>query len=227
MYETFEIDANKVRDISGEVLGEDGRLKVLPAAYWALTTPEERGLFGVRHGLYQFPTFELVTFLQKVIGDRKAIEIGAGAGILSDALGITGTDSYQQRLPKYRAMYEAMKQPIVPYGPNVVQMDARQAVRQLRPDVVIGCWITHKYDPKRHFAGGNEAGVVLEEIADSVDSLILIGNTKVHKDCPLWSKPHQIIHPKFVYSRAMNGTPDFVAEWSYTGALRASNNIGK
>lgn len=213
MYQTFEIDANNVRDISSEVLGEDGRLKVLPTSYWATTTPEERGLFGVRHGLYSFPTTELVEFLRKVIGDRKAIEIGAGAGILSDALGIVGTDSYQQRLPKYRAMYEAMKQPIVNYGPSVVQMDATQAIKRLRPEVVIGCWVTHKYDPKRHFAGGNEAGIVLEDVADAVDTFIMIGNDKVHKNCPLWARPHEIIFPNFVVSRAMNGTRDFVANW--------------
>src|SRR5437870_13008299 len=47
-----ELDPSKIRDISPEALDGDGRLKVLPAAYWAGTTPDERALFGVNHGLY-------------------------------------------------------------------------------------------------------------------------------------------------------------------------------
>lgn len=209
-----ELDPSKIRDISPEALDGDGRLKVLPAAYWAGTTPDERALFGVNHGLYSFPTVELVEHLREVIGDRKAIEIGAGHGVLADALGIVATDNFQQRMPKYRAHYEqALRQPIVSYGPNVEDLDAKQAVRRYRPQVVIGCWVTHKYDPKRHFAGGNEIGVDENELLRQVETYVVVGNQKVHRHKAIWAVPHEIEHPDWVYSRAWNGTPDFVARW--------------
>lgn len=202
-----------IRDIAGEALDADGRLKVLPAAFWAATTREERALFGHTYGLYSFPTVELVEHLKEIIGDRKAIEIGAGHGVLAEALDIPATDSYQQRLPKYRAIYELAKQPLVPYGPNVKAYDAKQAVKKYRPDVVIGCWITEKYSKQRPWAGGNEAGIDEGALVDAVDTFVLVGNQKVHCDKLIWNRPHKIEYPPYVFSRAHNGTPDFVAVW--------------
>lgn len=49
---SFVLDPTKIRDLAPEALGPDGRLRVLPAAFWAGTTPAERALFGHRHGLY-------------------------------------------------------------------------------------------------------------------------------------------------------------------------------
>lgn len=115
-----------VRDLAEDVFDENGRMKVMPAAYYEQTTIEERGLFGNRYGIYSFPTEELVDFLQKQIGDRKAIEIGAGHGVLAEALGIPATDNYQQEMPEYREFYDKIGQTIVPYGPNVEKIDARR-----------------------------------------------------------------------------------------------------
>lgn len=210
---TFTLDPGSIRDIAPDVLGPDGRLRVLPTSYWATTTPDERAMFGHVHGIYSFPTEELVAYLNGFIGDRKAIEIGAGHGVLADALGIPGTDSRQQEVPKYAAMLEVMQQPPVPYGPNIVHLDAQEAVRKYRPDVVIGCWVTHRYSPRRHHAGGNEAGINEDWIIDHCASYVVVGNDKVHAGKPIWKRSHVIVRPDFVYSRAQNGTPDFIATW--------------
>lgn len=207
------IDRKGVRDLAPEVLDDTGRLKVLPAEYWAGTTWQERAVFGVSHGIYGFPTTELVEYLGNLINGRRAIEIGAGHGVLAEALGIPGTDSHQQLVPKYRVVYELAGQAIVPYGPNVEKIDARAAVRKYKPDVVIGSWVTHKYDPKRPFAAGNEVGVDQKPILRRVKTYVAIGNDHVHRHDPLWDLPHEKIHPAWVYSRAMNGSPDFVATW--------------
>lgn len=209
----YALDPSKVRDISPEVLDALGRLRVLPAAYWASTTREERMLFGNRHGLYSFPTFELVDRLREIIGDRTAIEIGAGHGVLAEALGIPATDSRQQDKEPWRAMYKAKGQPTVPYGPNIVESHASRAVRSYKPQVVIGCWVTHLYDPDRHDAGGNEAGIDEPDILRHCETYVVVGNEKVHAGKAIWSRPHQIEHPPFVYSRAMNGAPEFIAVW--------------
>lgn len=207
------ISKASTRDLSPEVLDDAGRLKILPAEYWAGTTINERAVFGVSHGIYCFPTTELVEHLGNTINGRTAIEIGAGCGVLADALGITGTDSYQQLKPKYRKVYEQAKQAIVPYGPNVLRMDAREAISRYHPEVVIGAWVTHKYNPAQHWDGGNEDGVDEMHILRNVKTYVAIGNQKVHRGKAIWSQLHLIMHPPWVYSKAMNGTPDFVARW--------------
>jgi hypothetical protein len=200
------LDPRQIRDIRPEALGEDGRLRVLPTSYWESTTADERALFGKRTGLYSFPTVELVERLREMIAGRLAIEIGAGHGVLADALGIPGTDSFQQRVPKYRAMYERSGHTLVPYGPTVIDMHASRAVRYYRPEIVIGCWVTHKYDPKEHERGGNEVGVDEPDILRHCAKYVMIGHTRVHQHKPLWEKcRHAIEYPSYVVSRAMKG----------------------
>lgn len=213
--DVYLMDRDNVRDLTPEVM-ENGRLKVLPAEYWAGTTRQERALFGVTHGLYGFPTVELVEWLGNLIDGRRAIEICAGHGVLAEALGIPGTDSHQQLIPKYRVVYELAGQAIVPYGPNVEKINARDAVRKYKPDVVIGSWVTHKYDHKRPFAGGNEVGVDQKPILRRVKTYVHIGNDKVHQHDPMWDLPHEKRNADWLYSRSMNGSPDFVAVWNKT-----------
>lgn len=207
------IDKSKTRDIAAEALDENGRLKILPASFWAQTTIEERSMFGVMHAYYGFPTVELVEWLENLINGRRAIEIGAGAGILAEALGIPGTDSYQQTLPKYRAIYALAQQPTVKYGPNVEKIDARTAVRKYKPEVVIGSWVTHKYEPKHPEWGGNEVGVDQKPILRRVDTYVLIGNEYVHRNNPIHDLPHTTLYPDWLYSRAGNGSRDWIEIW--------------
>ena len=209
----YTINTKGLRDLAPEALDPDGRLRVLPSSFWEQTTRDERAVFGVRHGLYSFPTVELVERLHEIIGERNAIEIGAGHGVLSEALGIVATDSYQQTNPTYQAFYEAMNQPIVPYGPNVQKLEAKAAVRLYRPQVVIGCWVTHKYDPNRHAAGGNEIGIDEEDVLRNCAAYIIVGNERVHDSKKIWKLPHTIEYPSFVFSRSSNGSRDFLAKW--------------
>lgn len=210
---TIALDPDKIRDISAGALRADGRPRILPAAFWTTTKREERALFGHRHGLYSFPTVELVDRLRELIAGRTAIEIGAGHGVLAEALDIPATDSRQQDKPQYRAIYEQMGQATVPYGPNVVELHASRAVRHYKPQVVIGCWVTHKYDPARHAAGGNEVGVDEPDILRNCETYVVVGNEQVHAGKAIWSRRHEIEYPDFVFSRAHNGTRDFIAAW--------------
>lgn len=201
------------RDLSRDVLDANGRMRVLPASFWAATTTMERAKFGMLNGIYSFPTVELVDYLNELIGDRKAIEIGSGNGVLAAALGIPATDSMQQDEREYAAVYKALGAPTVPYGRNVVAMPAIRALRYHKPDVVIGCWVTHKWLLSRAAAGGNEAGVDEEEVLRSCQEYVFVGNTRVHTLKPILALPHTTEHFPWLYSRAFNGTPDFIARW--------------
>jgi hypothetical protein len=207
------IDPSKVRDISPLLLDSAGRLKVVPAAVLAGTTRDERTLFGVRHAFYGFLTQELVDFLSQTIAGRSAIEIGAGHGGLAAALGIPATDNHQQDTPEISAYYRALKQPTVRYGGNVEKLDAAKAVAKYKPAVVVASWVTHRYDPSRQEAGGNQDGVTEEAIIDACDTYVLIGNERVHATKSTWTRPHEILRPSWLYSRAGNGSPDFIAIW--------------
>lgn len=211
--EVFAIQPSEIRDISDQLLDDAGQLRIVPASTFEQTTAHERFLFGVRHGLYSLPTTELCAFLRARIAGRSAIEIGAGHGGLAAALKIPATDNRQQDDPEIKAYYAALGQPTVRYGKNVEKLDASAAVEKYRPQVVIACWVTHRFDPSRPELEGNESGVDEAAIIAACDEYIFIGNERVHEKKPIWSLPHEKATPPWIYSRAANPTSNFVAIW--------------
>ncbi len=215
---TFQLDPSKIRDLTPEVMDEHGRLRILPAAYWAGTTPTERMLLGYRYGLYGLPTTELIEHLTGVIAGQRAIEIGAGHGALAEALDIPATDNREQETPAFQLILQATGQKPVRYGPNVIEMHAGQAVRRFRPQVVIACWVTQLYrDGEVWNQDSKLDGVDEEDILRHCETYVLIGNELVHKGKRIWSRPHTIEYPPWLYSRAINGSRDFIATWPGTG----------
>jgi hypothetical protein len=206
-----------IRDLGPDALAAPGRPRIMPASFYRDTTVAERALFGQRNGIYGFPTAEQVDWLRAEIGGRSAIEIGAGHGALADALGIPATDSKMQLDPLIAQFYAASGQPTVIYGPDVEQLDAAGALARYRPQVVIATWVTHKFDEARSAAGGNMFGVDEEALLDGCDTYIFIGNTHVHRHKAIWNRPHRRIEPDWLYSRAVNGTPEFIAIWQGKG----------
>lgn len=206
-----------VRDLAPDALAAPGRPRVMPAAYYRETTRIERAVFGAQHGLYGFPTLELVAWVKKEIAGRTAIEIGAGHGAFAEALGIPATDNWMQDDPLIAAHYASLGQPVVRYGHNVERLDAAAAVAKYQPQVVVASWVTHKYEDARHAAGGNMFGVDEAAIIDACEAYIFVGNRHVHRDKIIWDRVHQVWEPDWVFSRASNGTPDFVAIWNRAG----------
>jgi hypothetical protein len=209
--DAFVIDPSKVRDLRSQALDSTGRLRILPAAFWQSTTKLERAAFGARTGIYSFPTLELVERLRELIDGRTAIEIGAGNGVLAEALGIPATDNFQQRIPRYRSHYEALGIATVPYGSKVIDMDASSAVQHFKPAVVIGCWVTHRFNPLEPDRGGNEIGVDEPDLVRHCEAYVFVGNERVHQEKPLWARAHSIEYPTYVFSRASNESRDFIA----------------
>lgn len=211
--QTVAISTDQIRDLAPELLDELGYLRVVPAWVFEDTTRNERALFGNRHGVYGLLTTELIQWLQDRIGGRKAIEIGSGNGSLAYALDIPATDSKMQDNPIVAKLYENIGAPTVTYGPNVQRLPANDAVVVHKPKVVIAQWVTHLYKQSRHEAGGNMWGVNEERIIKSCEEYIFIGNEQVHAGKSIWSLPHEIIYPDWLYSRAANGSRNFIACW--------------
>lgn len=215
MIRAHTLDLRNTRDLSADAVDAHGRLKIMPAAFYANTTVAERGILATRHGLYCLPTHELIDRLREIIGDRSAIEIGSGNGVLAEALGIPATDNKMQDAPEIREYYEALGQPPVKYGSNVEQIDAHDAVRKYKPSVVVAAWVTHLYDERNPDAGGNMYGVDELDILRNCEQYVFVGNMRVHAMKPLWNRTPTLLEtPPWIYSRALNGSPDFIASWT-------------
>lgn len=200
------------RDLSVDVIDEEGLPRIMPASYYESTTAEERALLGHYHGLYVLPTEELVTWLADYIGERSAIEIGCGNGRMAERLDIPATDLKLQDDQAW--YYEALGQPRSTYGPNVIKLEAQQAVRKFWPDVVIGCWVTHRHNKRRPSREGNMYGPNFDWILDRISEYIFIGNEGTHAKHSLWDRDPLAVHYlPFVYSRATNGGREFVGVW--------------
>jgi hypothetical protein len=216
-YTRFEgtkvLDLSGQRDLSAEVMADHGRPRIMPAAFYSDLNVTERAIIGARNALYGLPTQELVAWLREEIGERTAIEIGAAHGALAHALGITATDSCMQDNTIIQAMYAASGQKTVVYGSDVVPLAAAEAIAHFRPQVVVACWVTHLWREDRPEAGGNAIGVDEEAVIDACETYIFIGNETVHRNKSIWSRPHRIIYPDWLYSRAHNGAREFIAVW--------------
>jgi len=218
--DAFILDPTQISDLSRRLLDDRGRLRVVPARELETTTPEERLLFGVRHGLYGFPTLELVDFLRTRIAGRSAIEIGAGHGVLAQALDIPATDNRQQEDEDIQAYYRTLGQHTVPYGDHVEKLDAVAAIAKYRPQVIIACWVTHRFEAHRPEAGGSATGVDEAAVVAACEDYIVIGNERVHASKPIWALPHEKLTPPWLYSRAVSGSADFVAIWRQDQSAR-------
>lgn len=152
---------------------------------------------------YLLVTKELVDFLKNTIGDRTAIEIGAGCGDLGKHLNIPMTDNYCQTWPDVKLLYLTTGQPTINYGPTVERLDALEAINRYKPQVVVGAWLTQWISPDLPPPpeGGSVYGIKEEEIIRLVDTYIIIGAEEIHKNKKIMRYPHTKIDAPFVRSR--------------------------
>lgn len=211
-FHTIDRDALRHDPAQQGALDADGRLQVLPHAFWQQFSQAEIGNFCVQRGLYCIPTTELIDWLKGQIGDRRALEIGAGHGTLCAALGITGTDNWMQTWPEIAMRYRAVHQAPVEYGAHVEKCDAKVAIARHKPKLVVAAWVTHKYNPKEHWREGNQFGVEEKPILKVAD-YIHIGNRHVHRYKPILELEHEEYEFPWLVSRALNGAPNFIAVW--------------
>lgn len=152
------------------------------------------------YGLYSFPTTELIDYLAGIIKGKRAIEIGCGHGIIGRALSIPITDSKMQEMPDIKLHYALIGQPTIEYPDDVEKLDARAAVRKYQPDVVIGSYITHKWNDRTQ--SGNDWGVDTIELINSVTEYCMVGNLEQHtNDDPAIKYVKDIERHDFIVTR--------------------------
>jgi hypothetical protein len=209
----MEIDRNT--DISGLnelIKGIDFEMK--PASWYRENFSKEQILkFLHEQAIYVLPTDDLMEYLFNLIGDDKCIEVGAGRGFVCNELGIIGTDSKLQEDPKVKLYYQALGQPVIKYPKHVRKMDAIKAAKTLKPDTVIGCYVTHKY--RKDTQDGNYWGVDYERLLSLVKKrLILVGNKETHKNNPLMELEHEEIEFPGLITRSYDDRTNRIFIWT-------------
>ena len=199
-----------------DLLDENNRLKLLGAEAYDAISPSALCLWCNRYARYGLPTIELVEWLQKRIAGRNAIEIGSGTGDLAYHLGIPATDNRMQEWPEIKFNYELVGQPVIKYPDFVQNLDALDAVKQYKPDVVIASWVTHWIDPNLPPPpeGGNAWGVKEDKILATGCTYILIGNKRVHGIKKIMAQPHKEFELPFLRSRAIHPELNRVWIWN-------------
>ena len=183
-----------------QLLMRDGKVIPAPAKKIKDLGDEKIRFFCLEQGMYSVPTDEVIDLVDSLILNKdKAVEIGAGNGVYGRTLGIKSTDNFMQH-PKNRAKfknciaaYEKTGQPLVQYGDDVLELDAKDAVRQFKAETVVAAWVTHKYNHTKPHLEGNMFGVDFDWILNRshVKRLILIGNHNTHQNNPIMKREHQ------------------------------------
>ena len=199
-------DSNISTENIRKVVMDEKDMRMLPASVWQSFPWEEVRMLLHELGVYVVPTEELIDFLDKLIGDKSAIEICAGNGFIGRELGIPVTDSYQQQDDMATKMYyQTFGQPTIRYPKDVIKLEANKAVDRFRPHTVLACYATHKW--RYDTMSGNDKGVDFNRMIRRIHRLILVGNTEVHKDNPLMAFPHEeIILPGLITRSARPDT---------------------
>lgn len=180
--------------------------------FWSQFTHDQIYKFMNDEALYVLPTEELIDYLDELIGDKTAIEIGAGRGFIGRELNIHTTDSYQQLCSKKIVkIYDSIGCPRVKYGKWVEKADAISAVRKYRPHTVPGCFVTHKW--RYDTMSGNDEGIDMTKLLSLVKRFILVGNKVVHKDNPLMKIPHQEIMLPGLITKGIHQEEDRIFIW--------------
>lgn len=210
-----------VPDLSSELLLPNGKLRLMYANELKSYPENALRIFCHRQGRYGLPTIELIDYIKKLIGDRNAIEIGCGHGDLGYHLGIPITDSHIQSDPQVKLFYMMGGQPVIEYPNDVEKLEALEAIKKYKPQVVVGSWITRWVDKNKQYAPGCHGsifGVKEHELLRMVDTYIMVGNLEVHKGKPIFNRPHKEIEAEWIVSRAQYPEKNRIFIWSKKNA---------
>lgn len=223
-YNRKSIQAIKLENISymdDLLLDRAGMYKVVPAAVLKELPVNHLQQWGSENAIFQYITTELIEWLRKQIGDRKAVEICAGNGLISRTLGIIGIDSRIQQSKKFNQAVEDTYGNIRPEWvrtsppKDIKKYEAMEAVRVFRPEVVVGAFVTPKGTPADAARGVNcnAWGPNEGEILDRVKKYIHFGNLNTHTKKFIYARPHQELYPPWLVTRCNDQSLNRIWIW--------------
>lgn len=203
-----------VCDLERQFLDDSGNLKIVPSGVYSTVNYDHLRLFCHKYGFYCLPTTELIGWLILNMSIGKTIEIGAGNGAVGRALGIPITDSCAQQNPEVASFYKSLGQPVTHYPRDIIKVDALTAIRSFRPEVVVACWVTHKYNPNEAWREGSKWGIEERLVLKKIKKYILIGHEKIHNNKPIMDLPHETFYYPWLWSRAEDAAGNRIYVWT-------------
>ena len=209
-------DASVLQELDSlmwEEVGGVKRIVLRPASFYDGFDADQLRVWCALNAIYQVPTSELVEFVSNKIAGRTAVEIGSGTSGLFSYLGIQGTDSFLQvKNPEVVDYLKMMRQVPTSPGSNVLEMDAKTALHKLRPEVVVGCWITPI--PKCYFGeGGSFYGVDEFSLLKKVKCYIHVGNSGTHGPKFKYRQKSVVYKDVPLVSRAKDASGNHIMVW--------------
>lgn len=189
--------------LDGIFKDKKGIIQPIDTEYLSKFTQEEISAYCVKNAMYGIITHQLISIVDALIGDRIAIEIGSGNGTFGRALNIPMFDNYLQERPDVKLAYSLAMQPVIKYGADVKRVEALEAIKTTRPQVVVGSWITGKHNQRL----GDHRGIDEDAMFNyGVEMYIMFGNGVTHDEKPLFNNPNfkvsQMTNP-FFFSRSL------------------------
>ena len=121
------------------------------------------------------------------------------------------TDSHLQERPDIKEYYESIGQPVIKYPSDIIRSEALAVVNILKPDCVLGCYVTH-YSLEWT---GNSWGIKFDKLLPKVKRLILVGNENTHRHNPIMALPHEeIAMENRIITRAGYGPDNKIFIWN-------------
>lgn len=205
------------------LLDPEGRIRLLPFAEYGKIDRDHVRLWMHKTARYTLPTVEMIAWLRAQIGARTAIEVGCGNGDIYWHLGIRGTDSGIQAAPgAVRAFMLTTHQPTTTPRPDVELIEAEDAVKKYRPQVVIASYLTRRFvtrgqnPDKEGKAQASIVGAREEQIVHRCNTYIHIGNRNTHGEKRILKWPHEEIAPGWLVTRG-DPAKDVIYVWRFEG----------
>lgn len=198
------------------LLNEDGLFNIYPADYLRSINLEHLMVWANKKGFYCLPTTELIDWLRNRIAGRRTIEICAGNGAISRALGIIGTDSYIQTSAAMVTYYTAFGQKPIEPPIDIYKLEANDAVDHFKPKVVVASFATQKYLPGDEgppVIGSSIYGVDELSLLPKIQTYISIGNDSVHQDKRIRQFPFEIYRFDWLFTRCLNQSLNHICVW--------------
>lgn len=176
-------------------------------------TPDELKLLCHKQGVYGILTSELRKFLLPYVPNkRRSVEIGSGRGVFCSGLDIPGTDNHIQLDPMVAIMYRMQGQPTIRYGGHVINMDAESVVKDKKPQVVFGSWIT----APEGIDGLplNMYGPTEEVVLQNTRMYLMYGNLAVHQTKRILRYRHLRVQADWMLSRGSEPSQNCLFIWS-------------
>lgn len=209
---TTTVDHGAQKELDDLLLDGNGLCRVVPAGELHRFPHLQLSVWGNRHGLYQYPTVELVEWLSRLV-DKPAIEICSGKSIIGHALGIAQTDAGYQAEGSTNPVadrYKIIGAPLMQLPTWVERCEALTAVKKHRPRTVLGCWVTEL----GHRGKTSAFGVDERKILKLVKRYIMCGNIATHgRKWIIKNKPHSTVSERWLVTRSQYPEQNRIWVW--------------